>query len=440
MEPDAQMPAHRRGPQHGGAGRGEGPAVNDVAPGMKLRRRAAGLRVLAIVRSQETSNALAAAISSLEGVELDLRIGELKTTGAQAVYVEGPDVVVLDVDVDDQQDMWLLSRIVHERASVGPVLATAAAVNAEGVRRLVRQGVDDFIPQPLTQRDVLDAIEVAQRKLRQIRSAGRRLGRVVSFLKAAGGMGSTTLALHVAYNLLHPDKERRAEVCVLDLDLHFGTAALQMDLDAKPEILEIINAPGRLDGDFLRGAMAVHRSGLHVLTAPAPAVPLDALSAETVEKLLTVAREEYDFVVVDLPPVLTGWLDLVLGSSDQIFLVTQLSVPAIGQSRRLLDLLGDEGLYNLPLAVVLNRYRRRWGERVRLRESEKALGRRFDHLIGSDYRLMVDALNQGKPLYEIRRWSRVGRQIRGMTRAWLASASAREPQAAASALAATPAA
>lgn len=405
--------------------------MNDVAPQQPgFGRRHGGLKILAIARSQEVKNALAAAVSGMGGTELDVRIGELKTIGAQPVYVEQPDVVVLDVDVADQQEMWLLSRIVHERATVGPVLATAGAITAEGARRLVRQGVDDFIPQPMVQRDVIDALEVATRRLRQIRSAGRAVGRVISFAKAAGGMGSTTLAVHLAHNLLRPAKGQCAQVCLLDLDLHFGDAALYLDLQPKPDVLEIIRSPGRLDGEFLRGAVAVHASGLHVLTAPTSAAPLEALSAETVEKLLTVAREEYDFVVVDLPPALTGWLDTVLTGSDQIFLVTQLSVPAVRQTRRLLDLMSDEGLYNLPLSVVLNRYRRRWGERVRFKESEKALGRRFDFLIGSDYRLVIDALNQGKPLYEIKRWSRVGKQIRAMTAACLKSMAEREQPAA----------
>ena len=409
--------------------------MNDVAPGSGFARRHGGLRLLAIVRSQEVKNALASAVSGMDGVEMDVRMGELKEIGAQPVHVQRPDIVVLDVDANDQQEMWLLSRIVHERAGIGPVLATASQVTAEGVRRLVRQGIDDFIPQPATQRDVLDAFEVASRKLRQIRTSGRKFGRVITFLKASGGMGTTTLAMHYAYNLLRPGRKQRATVCVIDLDLHFGAAALYFDLESKPEILEIVRSPERLDGAFLRTASVVHASGLHVLTAPSTAMPLEALTGETVEKLLQAAREEYEYVVVDLPPALTSWLDTVLSLSDQIFLVTQLSVPAVRQSRRLLELLSDEGLYNLPLAVVLNRYRRRWRDRVRLRQCEKALGRRFDYRIGSDYDLVVDALNQGKPIYQIRRWSRVGRQIRALTQSSLKTLAEHEPAAPALAIA-----
>jgi pilus assembly protein CpaE len=403
------------------------------APPAALSARHGAFTVLAIARSQEVKNALASAFSGLHGTDLDIRIGELKTTGAQIVHTQKPDIVVLDVDIEDEQELWALSRIVHERAGIGPVLATASSITAESARRLIRQGVDDFIPQPMTTHDVLDALEVAHRKLRQVRGAGR-LGKVFTFLKAAGGMGSTTLAVHTAYNLLHPRKGESASVCLLDLDLHFGTAALYLDLKSNPEIVELVRAPGRLDGELLRNAMSVHASGLHVFGAPTTPVPLEALTAETVGKLLNLAREEYDYVVVDLPPALTGWLDTTLSQSHQILLVTQLTVAAIRQTRRLLDIFSDEGLYSLPLAVVLNRFQRRWGERVRVKEGERALGRRFDYIVGSDYQLMVDALNQGKPLYDVKWRCRVGRHIQALTTGCLAAIAERELAASAPAL------
>jgi Flp pilus assembly CpaE family ATPase len=121
----------------------------------------------------------------------------------------------------------------------------------------------------------------------------------------------------------------------------------------------------------------------------------------------------------------------VLSASTDIMLVVQLNVPAIRQLRRLLDVLQDEGLYALPYRIVLNRNAGRtlWRPGVGYRQAEQALGRKFDFVVGNDYRLVVDSLNQGRPLLQLNRRSRIVRDVRGMLDAMLQPGPAARPAA-----------
>ena len=375
-----------------------------------------GLKVLAIVRSQELAQTLNEAVGRGNGVKLDVRVGELKKLGLQLALSERPDAVLFDINTEDPEDWDVISQVKRNQTlAATPVLATSAQTTSTTIRRLIRDGVDDFIPQPPSPSDVLEALESASRKLSGAHKASGGHGRVVSFLRAAGGMGATTLALHAAMCFLGENGARRRvdkrSVCLIDLDVQFGTVALALDLVPNDGLLEIMRTPTRLDGALLRGASVAHPSGLHVLTAPRSSIPLDALTPPVLIRLLEVARQEFEYVVVDTPASLMAWTEPLLAVSDTIYVVSQLSVSALGQTRRLLDALDEDGHYGLPLNIVVNRYRKRFGDTLDLRHAERALNHKIDHIVPNDYDLVTKAHNQGVPVYSVKRRSRVGDSV-----------------------------
>jgi pilus assembly protein CpaE len=376
------------------------------------------LQVLGVVRSPELLRELTETVKGHSGWTVDLRVGELKTLGVDLLRTApATDALLVDVDVGDAAEMDALGRLTAEAAGAGvPVLATASDLSAPSVRRLLRHGIADFIPQPLDRWDVLDALQNLGPQGRRPPKAEPPRGRVLSFSRASGGAGATTLAVNVAHALARPRRRRRADVCLIDLDLHFGTAALQLDLPQTAGLLEIVRAPERLDAALFSGSLLEHRSGLRVLPAPSTPMPLEALRPDLVEPLLELARAQFDYVIVDLPIALTQWTETVLHHSDLVYLVAQLNVPAVRQLRRLLDVIEEAGLYNLPVHLVLNRQQKAfgWGSSVKRRQAEKALGRAFDYCIRDQFEILNEAANRGCPVLDVRRYSRFGRQLRGM--------------------------
>lgn len=378
------------------------------------------LQLFALLRTPELRDQLVAAIDGLGNLKAKVQVGELSAIGASGVYAENAQILLLDVDAENGAEMDVLNQLRLEAAATHtPILVTSGELSTTAMRRLLRDGVDDYVPQPFTREDVAEALAMAVRKLHRRRAERAARGRILTFVKASGGMGATSLAVNTASCLSQLHRKQRTSVCLIDLDLQFGAAALYLDLEKSTALIEIARAPERLDGDLLRCSTIQHKSGLHVLTAPSTLVPLELLKPELVGTVLDLARKEFEYVVIDLPHALTGWSDAVLTHSDLVLLVTQLNVPAIRQARRLLDVLQDEGLYSLPLKVVMNRYQSSfgWGAKVSLRQAEKALGREVDYFIPNDFEVVVDSLNQGVPVQDIKRRSRFSRKVRAMAEA-----------------------
>ena len=393
--------------------------------------RASALTVLAIARSAEFGDSINAMLAAIGDLRVDTRVGDLQSVNGEAVAAFArADVLLVDIDANDERQLRHLGRLVEQRRGTA-ILATAQDLSAQGVRGLIRQGVDDFIPQPFELSDMRDAIATARAKLQRER-ADRRSGQVISVTRAKGGMGASTLAAHLALALC--EKRHRGEsekqVALLDFDLQFGDLGLMLDLEPNGEMVEIIRDPTRLDGALLRASMTRHKGGLFVLPAPGEFVPLDALPVAAAVKLIDLAREEFDVVVVDLPLAIPQWLEAVLQRTDQLFVVGQLNVAAIRQTRRLLDFIKEEGHYDLPVAVVLNRYVWRFAERGRLKQAIRALGQPIDHYVPEDAALALEAINRGTPLFELRPRAKLCRSLRQVAAASVKVMQQRAPAAA----------
>jgi pilus assembly protein CpaE len=294
-----------------------------------------------------------------------------------------------------------------------PIVATASDLSPATVRQLLREGIADFIPQPIERAEVLDVLRSAHHKARRRRQRSSAPGRVLTFSRASGGAGATTLAVNVAHGLACA--QRQAKVCLIDLDLQFGAVALQLDLDPTAGLLAIAQARQSFDPALFASSLVEHRSGLRVLPSPSAPIALDALRPAVVNALLELARVEFDYVIVDLPCALTSWTETVLSHSDLVYLVTQPTLPAIWQLRRLLDAIEAFGLENLRVQLALNRLTAPfWSAGSQRRQAEKALGRPFDYCIADQSEVLIDAANRGTPVLDVRRYSRFGRDLRSM--------------------------
>jgi pilus assembly protein CpaE len=390
--------------------------------------RASALTVLAITRSAEFGDRLNAMFAAIDDVRVDTRIGDLQSVNGEALAaLERADVLLVDIDANDERELRQLGRMVEQRRDGTAILATAQDLSAQGVRGLIRQGIDDFVPQPFDLPDMRDAIATARAKQQRAR-ADRKSGEVICVTRAKGGMGASTLAAHLALALCESPNKRAPEkqVALLDLDLQFGDLALLLDLEPNGEMVEIIRNPTRLDGALLRASTMRHKSGLFVLPGPGEFVPLDGLAVAATTKLIELAREEFDFVVLDLPLAVPRWLEAVLQHTDQLYVVSQLNVAAIQQTRRLLDFLREEGHYTLPVSVVLNRYVWRLTERGRLKQAIRALGQPIDHYVPEDAPLALEAVNRGTPLFELRRRAKLCRSLRQIAAATIKTMQQRE--------------
>lgn len=372
------------------------------------------LAVLAVMRTQERVAAVRAAFAGVT-VNLDARLlngaGLVPTASASA---PAPDILLLDVKLEELGAFESLTRTLKQVPPETAVLVTAPDATVDSVCRVMRLGVADFIPHPLTRENVIGALQTLTAKRVGHGRGGRPGGRVITFVRSCGGAGATTLAIQTGWELLQRSPRGKGSVCLVDLDLQFGNMAISLDLHGEFGLMHILEGMASLDSAFLKGSVSHHSSGLDLLAAPGRILALDALTRQGVDAILEVARHEYDFAVVDLPHVWNDWTVEVLTKSDLVVLVTELSVTGVDRLRRELQLLADEGMAAAPVMIVANRFETTFRYRDRLKRAEAVIGRKIDCFVRHN-RIADEARDKGVLLRDVRRGTNIEKDVRQLT-------------------------
>jgi pilus assembly protein CpaE len=274
-----------------------------------------------------------------------------------------------------------------------PIILLASGEASVLLEEALDSDVSDVLLLPQMTENVVFAIRKAGRSsLRPAPSAApTRRGRIVTVFSPKGGTGKTVTSTNLAAAFAKFEGKR---TLLLDLDLQFGDAAIMLGLEPEKTIYDLVVAPGELDSEKLAGYTTRHPSGLDIL--PAPVRPEDAeLVTETkLSRLLEVARESYDVIVVDTSPFFHGPMLATLDRTDELLLVCGLDVPTLKNVRLALQTLELLAFPQNRIRVVLNRANSKVG--MKRSEVEGALEVKVRFEVPSD-RAVPIAVNRGNP-------------------------------------------
>lgn len=366
-------------------------------------------RIRAIVQSAETEHDLRSAFA---GSHYEIGIVRGKPQDRSADRLGPQDVLIVDVDLNNRSDMAGLERILSGEARP-TVIVTSAGASVDTMRQLIRLGVADFLPQPISHDDVLAVVRTVRLRSRVGAERPQHDCQVLTFVRRSGGMGATSLAIEAAFELAKPRRGHgKRRVCLIDLDFQGGAAWLHLDAEPLLDIAEIVRSPHRLDSELLTAMTTHHPAGFDLIAAPNGSMNLDAVPSEVVSHLMALACEIYDCVIVDLPLTWTRWFGEILAGSNRIFLVLQMTVVAVKQAHVFLEQIKETAAARTPLSIVLNRHRRSWWRPgLKMREVERALGHKVEFCVPSDYRLFSGAADHGLPIGKYQSGSGAERQI-----------------------------
>lgn len=327
------------------------------------------------------------------------------------------DVVIIELDSDPEYALTLVEKISFHGHSTIIVFSNEADPNL--LLRCMRVGAREFLTIPFNPVLMVEALErAAQRRPAPVQDVDKA-GKLLVFMGSKGGVGVTSVACNFAVSLAQNLSQK---TILIDLDLPLGDAALNIGVVAEFSTIDALKAASRLDGGFLAQLLVKHSSGLSMLAAPGRFPNYEA-STESIDKLIEVARQEFDNVVVDVGSRLNLQDTALYNQASVIYLVTQSGIPELRNSNRIINQVSSNG--GPRIEVVLNRYESRVLG-VSEEHITKALTRPARWKVPNDHALIRKMQIEGSPL--ALGDSSVARTIREMAQS-VSGEAAPEPQA-----------
>jgi pilus assembly protein CpaE len=292
------------------------------------------------------------------------------------VFLKQPDstgmqFVAIAVDSEDESELTKMNDVIKAaKAKRIKVLLIANQVSPSVLYQMQKLGADDFVPYPLPEGALHEAIERLRKPSPVMpegydpetgvftglpRIKGDRNGVILPVHGMAGGVGATTFAANLGWELCLAREEADVRVCIIDLDLQYGSVATYLDLPRKEAVLEVLTDTANLDADSLIKSMLTFNEQLYVLTAPTDMLPLEMVSPEDIGRVLDIAQANFDFVIVDMPSTVVGWTEAVLNRAHVYFALLELDLRSAQNILRFIRALKAEALPHDKVRYVLNR-------------------------------------------------------------------------------------
>ena len=262
---------------------------------------------------------------------------------------EDYDVIIIDLDSDPEHALNAVKSI--SSRSTSTVMVYSARPDVDLVVKSMRAGAREFLNLPLTATNIADALSRVSVKPPAPRQAKKPSARkLYVFLGSKGGCGVTTLASNFAVLLA---QESGNSTLLIDLGVPLGDAAINLGMVPKYSTANALQDANRLDGSFLTSLLAKHSSGLHVLAAPTD-FPNTQSPNGAIDKMLAVARQGFENVVIDAGSRVDLKGSTVFDESAIIYLITQVGISEMRNANRKIVQLFSNRINTLQ--IVLNRY------------------------------------------------------------------------------------
>ena len=322
-------------------------------------------------------------VDALRGTGLNAsRIGP-EELAAYSRSAAAPQVLVLDVRGHDHLPA-ALTAFRREHPDAGAVLVLSSLdprIMLEGMRA----GVTECVAEPVTDKALDEAVR------RVLTSATPEpAGQVFAFVGAKGGVGTSTLAVNTAAAL---GRLSRNPVLLVDLHIGNGDDAVFLGVEPRFSVLDAFENIQRIDESFFAGLVEKTDAGVHLLAAPNRPRP-SGVEPRRMRALVEAAAQHYRLSVLDVPRSDMTILDS-LDSTTTIVVVTTQEIASLRNAARTAELLRQR--YGAPrVQIVINRFHR--DAVIAQEDVERAVGGEVKHMLPSDYKVALEALNNGRPV------------------------------------------
>ncbi len=327
------------------------------------------------------------AIPNVSAVQWFDSMGE---KGASSVK-DAPQIFIID-DRSDRQQLNNRLALLREGFPSAAYFVISSDQSPQRIIEVMKTGVAEYLVPPIDSKVLHNAVEDIRAKLANEGKIAR--GSVYSFISSKGGLGASVIAVNTAYALA---QKKESSVALFDLSLQSGDASVMLDVIPETSISDLVKNFHRMDASFLSAAMTKAFKRLDFLAAPTSPNDCQGISGEHIAAIIELGKKLYDHLLIDCTSmqVNDGSLE-AFDASEKIFVVIDLSVPAIRNAARLCELLEKHRVPPGKIEVIANRFIK--GGTLSLAEVEKTLETRVSWLFPNDFKSVISSINKGIPL------------------------------------------
>lgn len=360
-------------------------------------------RVVVLAQPQ-TIVGLSELVDMLTLVECEL------TDAPPSSALEDADIVV--IEVDPAQELSINRIEVINAAMPGiPVIAGVVSLDVRSTRALMKRDVIDVLEIPFSIEDLLGSL--AEVNLDSFRKTAEpsKLAPLVSVIGCAGGVGTTTIATHLAGAFAQDG----LPATLIDLDLQKGDATSYLGYSNRLSLQDLLEAKSRLDQELFSSVITSRDAMPSVLAAPTDILPIEEIDFDQLAPILKMARQDSELVVADMPIAMTSWSLSTLFASQAIVLVGKLTVHHLRKLRRQIDFLLSMGIEKERIKVVLNKAETGMFKTLKVDEAEEALRHPIFASLPDEETLIQQAQDRGELVWDQSKRTKFGKALDQMT-------------------------
>ncbi len=314
------------------------------------------------------------------------------------VRIQGfvPDVVAFVLDSDDITNEFLDFVEDMNLSSIGcSAVILTDNVTVELVNRAAQYGIRQVMSINVGSEEFctnLNKIVKSERKFsKTINVEKKERSRVYAFFSGKGGVGKTTVCTNTAVYLATKGKK----TLLLDIDLQFGDADMALDITPTESIVDLVRDTNGISIDNLTSCCATHSSGLSVLASPSSPELAEYVQASHIKTIIDVARNYFEYIIIDCGCSLTDPVITALESSDDIFMVNDVNILSLKRAKLCQNVLQQINQQD-KIKVIINKNVKK--NNVKIEDFENLLGLEAYAVISNDIKTVNNSLNSGQPL------------------------------------------
>ncbi len=330
---------------------------------------------------------------------------------------------ILMVDLSESGDPLNDINALAEVCEPGTVVVAIGQVNDVRLYRdLLASGIHDYLLKPLSPGQVRDALANAQSiftQPKQHEGGGVRKHISAAIIGTRGGVGASTLATSLSWLF---STDHKLPTALLDLDIHFGTGALALDLEPGRGLTDAIENPSRIDGLFIERAMIRANDHLSILSAEAPINAPLLTDGSAFIQLVDEFRQAFEVTVIDLPRNMLINFPHILTDVNVIVIATEMTLAAARDSIRLLSWVRQNAPHAQVL-VVANKVHQGISE-ISKADFEASIERKINFAVPFDIKSAANAAKLGQAFVDANRASKAAAAIREIAKSVLGASDA----------------